>query len=128
MRYLTVEQVLFVHSRLIDETGGVRGVRDIRLLESAVARPKSTFGRRSLHQGLFRKAAALMEALMRNHPFLDGNKRTAMAAGALLLRMNGYELLVSHEELEHMAVRPVAKQVTLPSLDTWLRAHSRPLH
>ncbi len=63
MKALTVEQVLFLHARLIEETGGAHGVRDLSLLESAVARPWSTFGGRDLYPNLFFKAAALMDSL-----------------------------------------------------------------
>ena len=92
MTYLTVEQLLFLHSRIIDETGGLHGVRDLKLLQSAIARPKTTVGGKEAYAGVFSKAAALMESLARNHPFLDGNKRTAIAGAGIFLLRNGYKL------------------------------------
>ncbi len=77
MKYLSAEQVLFIHSRLIDETGGSHGIRDTGLLQAAVERPKATFGGKDLYPDIFYKAAALLESLIKNHPFIDGNKRTA---------------------------------------------------
>lgn len=85
-RYLTPQQVLFIHARLIATTGGEHGVRDVGLLASAVARPQATFDGADLYPDLSEKAAALMDSLTRNHPFVDGNKRTAIAAAALFLR------------------------------------------
>ena len=83
MIYLTPEQVLFIHSRLVAETGGSHGVRDLGLLESAVARPRATFDGKELYPDLFTKTAVLMDSLINNHPFLDGNKRTGITAAGL---------------------------------------------
>ncbi len=85
MRYLSAEQVLFIHARVIDETGGAHDVRDIGLLQSAVARPKATFGGKDLYADVLSKAAALVESLARNHPFVDGNKRTAIISTGIFL-------------------------------------------
>ena len=88
-QYLTPEQVLFLHSRLVAETGGGQGIRDLGMLLSALGRPQATFDEKDLYPDLFSKAAALMDSLVRNHPFVDGNKCTALAAAALFLRING---------------------------------------
>ena len=96
--YLTPQQVLFIHARLIATTGGEHGVRDVGLLASAVARPQATFDGADLYPDLFEKAAALMDSLTRNHPFVDGNKRTAIAAAALILRQNGLRLETTNAE------------------------------
>ena len=71
MEYLTPEQILFLHARLIEETGGGEGVRDVGLLLSAIARPQASFDDKDLYPDIFSKAAALMDSLIRNHPFLD---------------------------------------------------------
>jgi death-on-curing protein len=89
MNHLTPEQVLFIHSRLVTETGGSHGLRDLALLESAVARPRATFDSKELYPDLFTKAAALMDSLIKNHHFLDGNKRTGITATGLFFRING---------------------------------------
>ena len=93
MQYLSPEQVLFIHARLIAETGGEHGVRDIGLLQSAVARPKATFDNKELYPDVANKAAALMESLINNHPFVDGNKRTGITAAVLFLRINNYGMV-----------------------------------
>ena len=74
--FLTPQQVLFIHARLIDTTGGEHGLRDLGLLESAVARPQATFDGNELYPTIFLKTAALMDSLAHNHPFVDGNKRS----------------------------------------------------
>ena len=86
---LSAQQVLFIHARLIEATGGEHGVLDLGLLQAAVARPQATFDGADLYASLFQKAAALMESLAQNHPFVDGNKRTAITAAALFLLQNG---------------------------------------
>ena len=77
MIYLSAEQVLFLHDRLIEETGGEHGVRDLGGLESALARPQAAFGDTEFYPDIFTKAAVLMDGLTRNHAFIDGNKRSA---------------------------------------------------
>ena len=94
--YLTPEQVLFLHSRLIEETGGMHGIRDLSMLLSALGRPQASFDDYDLYPEIFTKAAALMDSLIRNHPFIDGNKRTAIAASAVFLLYNGYQLIVEN--------------------------------
>jgi death-on-curing protein len=105
MNYLTPEQVLFIHSRLVAETGGSHGVRELGLLESAVARPRANFDGKELYPNLFTKAAALMDSLINNHPFMDGNKRTGFTAAGLFLRINGWKLSASLEDLEACTLR-----------------------
>ncbi len=98
--YLSPQQVLFIHARLTAETGGEYGLFNLGLLESAVARPRATFNGLDLYPTLFDKAAALMESLMVNHPFVDGNKRVAIVAPALFLLRNGYRLTADSAEVE----------------------------
>lgn len=128
MNYLTTEQVLFLHARLIEETGGSHGVRDVALLESAVARPRATFGGEDLYPDLFSKAAALMDSLIRNHPFIDGNKRTGIAAAALFLRQNGRHLTATNPELESFTLHVAESRPDISEIAAWLEAHSRPNH
>jgi death-on-curing protein len=78
VRSVTLEEVLLLHARLIQRTGGSGGVHDIDLLDPAMARPRATFEGEELYPDLWHKAAALMHSLVKNHPFVDGNKRTAL--------------------------------------------------
>jgi death-on-curing family protein len=88
VEYLTLEEVLLLHARLIQRTGGSGGVRDLGLLDSALARPQATFGGQDLYPGLWHKAAALMHSLVKNHPFVDGNKRIGAALFLWFLEKN----------------------------------------
>ncbi len=87
--YLTAEQILFRHARLIDTTGGEHGLRDLGLLQSTAARPQATFDSKELYPDLFQKAAALMGSLAQNHPFIDGNKRTKLSLYRFMNQTNG---------------------------------------
>lgn len=82
MRYLTLAEVVDLHRRLLQATGGAPGIRDLGALESAVAQPKATFGGADLYPTLVEKAAALCVALVVGHPFVDGNKRVGHAASS----------------------------------------------
>ena len=125
MRYLTSEQLLFIHSRLIAETGGSHGVRDLARLESAVARPQAVFDRKELYPDVFLKAAALLDSLVNNHPFIDGNKRTGIAAAALFLQANGRQLTASTSELEEFTLEAVTSHPDLIILADWLQRQSQ---
>ena len=125
MRYLTAEQVLFIHARLIAETGGEHGVRDLGLLLSAVARPQASFDQADLYPEVFTKAAALLESLIGNHPFVDGNKRTGISAAGLFLRQNGCRLRASNQELEAFTLRVAQGGVSQEDAAVWFRTNAR---
>jgi len=127
MNYLTAEQILFLHARLIEETGGSHGVRDINLLLSAIGRPQASFDDQDLYTDIFTKAAALMDSLVRNHPFIDGNKRTGISAAGLFLARNGYRLTASNTELETLALAVAGSQKSIPEIASWFRDHSHPI-
>ncbi len=121
MKYLTAEQVLFIHARLISETGGAHGVRDLDLLLSAVARPQATFDGLDLYPDLFLKAAALLESLIGNHPFVDGNKRTAITSTGLFLRVNRYRLIADNQQLEAFTLQCAQRLIPLEQMALWLK-------
>jgi death-on-curing protein len=119
--YLTAQQVLFIHARLIETTGGSHGLRDLGLLQSAVARPQATFDGADLYSDLWSKAAALMESLAQNHPFVDGNKRTAITATAMFLRQNGFVLQTTNEALEAFVMMVVEERSSLDTIVIWVK-------
>ncbi|HEX9079387.1 MAG TPA: type II toxin-antitoxin system death-on-curing family toxin [Desulfuromonadaceae bacterium] len=125
--YLTPQQILFIHYRLIETTGGSHGIRDIGALQSAAARPQTTFGGKELYPGLFKKAGALFESLAGNHPFIDGNKRTAVAASALFLRRNGFFLETTQEDLYSFTMKMATGEAGAREAAEWLEEKSRPL-
>ena len=125
MIYLTAEQILFLHARMVVETGGSHGVRDLSSLLSAVGRPQASFDDKDLYPDLFMKAAALMDSLINNYPFVDGNKRTGIAAAALFLHTNGARLQVSNTELEQFTLEVALAKHTVEEIALWHQSYSQ---
>ena len=125
-QYLLPEQVLFLHSRLIEETGGAHGIRDLGMLLSAVGRPQATFEDQELYPDLFTKTAAVMDSLVRNHPFVDGNKRTGIAAAGIFLWINHYRLVVENEEMVRFTLACAQSQLSLVEMTDWFKRYSSP--
>lgn len=125
MKYLTAEQILFIHARLIAETGGSHGVHNVRLLESAAARPQVTFDGKELYPDIFQKAAALLESLVNNDAFVDGNKRTGIASAALFLLVNGWRLVADQSVLEEFTLHAATTHPEVSALAAWLRQNCR---
>lgn len=123
-RWIPLEVALDWHSRLLDRDGGARGIRDLGLIESALARPKNAYayGETSFAQ----MAAEYGYGLARNHGFVDGNKRIAFAVMVLFLRVNGAALDVSESAATEMILRLVVGDVDLPQLAAWLAANIVP--
>lgn len=126
--FLSVEDVLRIHQDQISRYGGTLGVRDPRLLESAVALPRSTFDRRYLHEDLYMMAAAYLFHLCQNHPFLDGNKRTAAAAAIAFLYINKIVWVVDEEKLEHLVLSVAEGKTAKLEIVLFLRDHVSTMH
>ena len=127
MVYLTAQQVLFLHARLVAETGGSHGVRDLSMLLSALGRPQASYDKQDLYPDLFTKSAAFMDSLIRNHPFMDGNKRTGIAASALFLRTNGFQLNATNTELEIYTLQVAQSEHTIEEIAAWLQINTQPI-
>jgi len=100
--FLSVEQVRLIHSRMIAEFGGDVSIRDMGLLESAAAMPQARFGGEYLHRSLPEMAAAYLFHICQNHPFVDGNKRTAWAAAEVFLLLNHGQFKATNKQIEKM--------------------------
>jgi len=120
MRYLTLFQVLRLYQEIIESSGGSYGLRDIVGLESAIAQPQATFDGKDLYQTIADKAAALAFSLSKNHPFIDGNKRTSHAAMETFLIVNGYEIQASVDEQEDLFLKLADGKVTRSQLVQWI--------
>lgn len=121
--FLRVADVLEVHRRVIEAFGGDAGLRDRGLLESAVAIPRSTFGGQDLHPGLAEKAAAYFFHLCANHPFVDGNKRVAVAAAELFLLINQHELVADDHAVEELTLGTASGQFSKAQVVEFFLAH-----
>jgi len=109
--HLTVEIVREIHDEAVKIFGGLHGIRDQSLLAPAVFAPQSSFGGRSPYVDLIDIAAAYLFYLCRNHPFLDGNKRTAMAAAIVFLRLNGFDPAADSEKWEELALDVASSKI-----------------
>jgi death-on-curing protein len=125
MRYLTVIEVLALHGQVIEQSGGKDGVRDLGLLESAIAQPMMTFDGIDLYVSIVDKAVALGFSLIMNHPFVDGNKRTGHAAMEVFLVLNGLEIVASVEEQERVILSLAAGDTGREVFLDWLQTHVR---
>ena len=127
MRYVTLGEVVELHRRLLQATGGASGMRDFGALESAVAQPKATFGDVDLYPTLVEKAAALCFSLVQGHPFVDGNKRVGHAAMDTFLVLNGTEIDAPVDDQERLMLDLAAGRIGRSQLTDWLRQHLKPL-
>lgn len=125
MVYLDGEELLRLHKIVVDYAGGSHGVRDAHLLGSILVKAQTVVGGQEAYPTTWEKAACYMESLANFHVFVDGNKRTAVAATVRFLRLNGYQLIVSNTSLEKYAVAVVVKKRSISAIAAWLKLHSR---
>ena len=117
---LTKEQVISIHSSLVEATGGTDGVRDDKLLESALEAPFQTFGGNDLYPALIQKAARLGHSLISNHPFVDGNKRIGIHTMLVFLALNGVEIECTQKELIDIGLSLADGSMNAEQLLIWL--------
>jgi death on curing protein len=122
-RYLKLLEVLELHRRVIEQSGGASGIRDLGLLESALAQPLMTFGGEDLYSSVVEKACALGFSLIMNHPFVDGNKRIGHAAMEVFLILNGMEINASVDEQEKIVLAIAAGEKEREAFLEWLQEH-----
>lgn len=125
MKVLSKHQALLLHEQVVSQFGGTDGVRDEGLLESALAAPTQTFGGQYLYPTLLQKAAQLGFALVSNHPFLDGNKRTGAHVMLTFLLLNGVELEYTQSELIDITLKIASSQTNAEELSQWNIAHKK---
>jgi death-on-curing protein len=127
MTILTLEQLLEIHALAIQETGGSQGLRDLGRVEAALAtQTQNVFGE-ELYSTLFEKAAALIRSIIADHPFVDGNKRTAMLTGLTFLQLNSVRFRAKKGEIEDFAVKIATDHLDIPAIAQWLENHSNVL-
>jgi death-on-curing protein len=127
MRYLTLSEVLELHRRVIKQSGGADGVRDLAGVESATVQPQMTFGDDELYPSLIDKAAALCFSLVMNHPFVDGNKRIGHAAMETFLVLNGRQLNADVDDAESLFLKLASGDVERGELVDWLTSNVFPM-
>jgi death-on-curing protein len=121
---ISVKEAETIHKILIDAFGGSHGVRDLALLDSALARPFQTYGGADLHSTPIQKAASLMESILINHPFIDGNKRTGYVLMRIFLISNGLDINASQEEKYDLVIKIASGQTKFEEIVRWLQTHT----
>jgi len=124
MKKLSRKQIVYMHEMLVNETGGTQGIRDNGLLESAINAPFQTFDGEYLYKSIQLKATKLTFFLIKNHPFVDGNKRIGLLTMITFLELNGVEIICTDEELIELGVGLASSDIKQKSLLNWIIEHS----
>lgn len=124
---IEINDAIQIHEILIYRYGGSSGIRDIKLLESAIARPFHTFDKKELYQFPEEKAAALIESILINHPFIDGNKRIGYVLMRLMLTEYGYDISSGQEEKYKFVISIAQGNIHFSEIVTWIRSNIIPL-
>ncbi len=124
MHCLTAAEVARLHALIVCQTGGGDGVRDFGLVDSAVARPQAAFTGQEAYPTVWHKAAVLLHSLVNNRAFLDGNKRTAIAACAIFLERNGQRVDFGTDQAIILALQAANSEVDEKMIAGWLQTHS----
>jgi death-on-curing protein len=122
--FLTLDEVLESHAEQVTTYGGSDGIRDVGLLESAIAQPQAMFGGRYLHANIYEMAAAYLFHLVKNHPFVDGNKRVGLEAALLFLEINGYSVETTNDALVELVLQTVQSQIGKTDIATFFQQNA----
>lgn len=125
MHYLSERQILFIHSAIIDETGGTYGVRDRQAILSLAALPRQAAFGKELYPDIFLKAAVYARNIINGHPFIDGNKRTGVTFASVFLENNGYKIIAKEGEIEKFALKIINDKLDLKSIADWFKNYSK---
>lgn len=125
MKFITLDEVLAIHDRMIEIGEGKEGIHDFTLLHSAVERPKAQFSDKYLYPSIFLMAAALLHSLVKNRPFNDGNKRTAYFSTVRFLQKNKYILAPKEKEIVSFMVKVDTENKTVEEISDWLKKHTK---
>lgn len=125
--FLSIEEVIALHDVQLERFGGLAGLRDAGLLESALAMPQAGFGGHYMHADIFEMAAAYLFHLAKNHPFLDGNKRVGFHAADVFLQLNGYVLGLTQDDAYNLVIATAEGRATKEQIASAFRDHAVPL-
>lgn len=123
MRYLSGEDVLAIHHYILETTGGSHGVRDVGLFLSILEKPKQGVFGKELYTGVFTKAAALFEAFVNFHVFVDGNKRTGFAVAVRMIERNSSMFSAMNTAVEKFVLRVATEKLSIETIADWLKRH-----
>lgn len=121
---ITIQEVLYLHEQSIKDFGGSNGVREQGMLESAIERPNATFAGEELYPTIFLKAAAILESIVKNHPFVDGNKRTGWLACIAIMRSAKYKFVLGENEAYDFVIKVASSHLELEDIALFIELHS----
>jgi death on curing protein len=127
MRYLTMEEVIYIYSETVQRTGGTPGINDEAALESILAKPLVTFEGEELYPDIFTKVAVLLYAMITRKPFAADNKQTAMMCSLFIMRSNGYSIIATQESIVDLVEGTEAGKYTVDHLVNWFRRNTTPV-
>jgi len=120
---ISISEVILIQDILIDKFAGLRGIRDMGLLESAVSRPFQTFDNNDLYPTVIKKAAALIESVVTNHPFIDGNKRIGYVIMRLFLLDNGFDIISKQDDKYDFVIKIATGKLDFEKICAWIEEH-----
>lgn len=123
--YVEIDEVIAIHERMLEIGGGREGIRDFTLIHSAIERPKATFAGKNLYPTIWLQAAAMIQSLIRNHPFNDGNKRTGYFSTLRFLYLNGYDLTVSDKDIIDFTLSIDVERPPIEEIAEWLQKYAK---
>ncbi|NCN03515.1 MAG: type II toxin-antitoxin system death-on-curing family toxin [Candidatus Pacebacteria bacterium] len=121
INFLTIEEVIIIHEKMIEIGGGSSGLRDIELLHSAVERSRASFSGNYLYPSIYKMGGALLQSLANNHPFIDGNKRTAFFSTALFLRKNDIKIDINTKEIVSLMIAVTTSHLSIKDIANWFK-------
>jgi len=126
MKALAIEEVIAINTGIVSATGGSLGLRDAGALSMCVAKPFQSFGGKETYPDVFTKAAGVLESIARNHPFIDGNKRTAFLTAVRVIERNGYRTHFDNKDVEETMVKIVVEKYSVETIAAWLQQNGKP--
>lgn len=124
IRYLSLEEVIYIYSEVIEKTGGQAGIAEEKLLENVLEKPMVQFEGEEIYPDVFTKSAVLMYAMVTSRPFVDGNKRTALACAIFLLKANGYQVVSAQENIVEVIKGTSEGKYHVDYLVNWLKRNT----
>jgi len=122
---ISIDVALNIHHILIDKFGGTHGIRDMNALEASLNRPYATFDLQDLYSGAIEKAAAILESILINHPFIDGNKRTGYVLMRIILLSQNFDLIANEEEKYKMVISVSKGELRFDGIKDWIEKYSK---
>ena len=125
IKYLSEAEVVAINEEMISKYGGLHGVRDLGLLSGALGRMQTSVFLKDAYKTIFDKAAALFHSIIKNHPFLDGNKRTSLFSAVLFLELNGWVVKFNRKEAVQFTLKAHNEDYSVEQISKWLKEHSK---